>query len=127
MFKRAECLLFAYAVWAPCNGSRDRYYSYDEILGDARPRADRRLAQNSVRQFALTAAASWFNLGKKEHTNCIELHYNAKPTKKYDENVDVLADGWSSRGGRRQVILRAGSWPSSNIKRVANAMYIEIY
>ncbi|CAB0031168.1 unnamed protein product [Trichogramma brassicae] len=46
-----------------CNGSRDRYYNSLVILGDARPRADRRLAQYSVRQFAPTAAASWFNLG----------------------------------------------------------------
>ncbi|CAB0042346.1 unnamed protein product [Trichogramma brassicae] len=36
-------------------------YSYH--VCDARPRADRRLAQYSVRQFAPTAAASWSNLG----------------------------------------------------------------
>ncbi|CAB0041672.1 unnamed protein product, partial [Trichogramma brassicae] len=46
-----------------CNGSRDRYYNSWWILGDARLRADRRLAQYSVRQFAPTAAASWFSLG----------------------------------------------------------------
>ncbi|CAB0032724.1 unnamed protein product [Trichogramma brassicae] len=53
-------IIFNYLI---CNGSRDRYYNSLVILGDARPRADRRLAQYSVRQFAPTAAASWFNLG----------------------------------------------------------------
>ncbi|CAB0043852.1 unnamed protein product [Trichogramma brassicae] len=57
---RTECLSIQFLF---CNGSRDRYYNSLVILGDARPRADRRLAQYSVRQFAPTAAASWFNLG----------------------------------------------------------------
>ncbi|CAB0038274.1 unnamed protein product [Trichogramma brassicae] len=42
-----------------CDGPRA---AEKQILGDARPRADRRLAQYSVRQFAPSAAASWSNL-----------------------------------------------------------------